>query len=640
MPYLKHIIILLFATLLYQGTVLAKKNQQILLTIDGKPISKEEFVRIYEKNNKNLFDSSSILSPKEYLELFINFKLKVHEAESLGMDTTKAFKDELGKYRADLAAKYLTDISYNEKMDEEMYRRMNLEVNASHILISLDKDAIGQDTLQAYNKIVSIRKKIVDEGADFEQMAEQFSNDPSAKANKGKLGYFTAFQMVYPFENAAYSTPIGEVSQPVRSAFGYHLVKVNDIRKAQGKIKVAHIMKSFPKEYVSGMREKLKQEIDSLYQLLQNGHDFAQLAKDGSDDIRSAQKGGELPWFTASNMISDFSQAAFALKNNGDYSAPVLTSFGYHIIKRLDYQPIPPFEEVKSQIESNILRDADRTNQNKEAFISKLKKEYLFTPNEKNMELLVNHPENADTSQSELFILDNKPFTTQSFVSYLAAKNTQIRLIDNKEKINLEINNWIENEITGYEDSRLADKYPDFKYLVQEYHDGILLFNLSEKKIWDFASADTAGLETYYEQNLGKYTWGERFKGLVISCKNQQTRDQVDAYFDNQVPYPEILDVMNANEELVTITEGAWEQHDNPIVDYYVWGMDKPNGLDEQLVYVRGDKTSGQAKTLQEARGLYVSDYQNFLEKKWIEELRDKYQVKVNKRILKTIKGI
>ena len=646
MPNLKIVANLLIAITLFYGTAMGKRDKGVLLKINDKPISTEEFVRIYEKNNKNLFDESKKLTPKEYLELFVNFKLKVEEAQALGLDTVKTFLDELNGYRKDLASTYLTDISFNEKMVEEMYRRKTLEVNASHILIRLDKNATGKDTLDAYNKINAIRNRIVEGGANFEKLAFENSEDPSAKSNKGKLGYFSAFQMVYPFEEAAFTTPIGEISKPVRTDYGYHILRVNSIRPAKGQIKCAHIMKSFPENSTTEQRNKLKNTIDSVHALLENGRDFAELAKQFSDDKRSAKNGGEIPWFSTSNMIASFSEAAFALEKDGDFTDAVVTSYGYHIIKRLDYKPIPPFEEVKGEIEQKIRKDADRSNRNKAAFIAKMKKEYQFQENKENMKSFyqqIGSSANMEDLKNEgpigLFMLDSVSYTSDSFQKYI--ESHQLQLSNISESVFKQIfKSWAETEITNYEDSKLEEKYPDFKYLLKEYHDGILLFNLSEQKIWNFAATDTTGLEAHYNVNKDKYFWGDRFKGLIITCKNQETRDKVDSYFESNVPVQEILDIINTDDQLVTIEDGAWEQGANPIVDYYVWEMEKPKNIDENLVYIRGDKVGSEAKTLNEARGMYISDYQNHLEKKWVEVLRDKYKVKVYKSVLKKIKEV
>ncbi|HOI49958.1 MAG TPA: peptidylprolyl isomerase, partial [Prolixibacteraceae bacterium] len=285
----------------------AQQKDKVLVTIGGQPVGLEEFIRIYRKNNENLQNPEDKKSPQAYLDLFVNFKLKVREAEQLGLDTTQAFRNELAGYRRELAAPYLTDIQLNEQLVQETYRRMTREVNASHILVALPENPSPADTLAAYQRAAEIRRQVLS-GVDFNQAAEKWSQDPSAKNNRGNLGWFTVFQMVYPFEEAAYTTPVGEVSLPVRSAFGYHLVKVNGVREARGEIKVAHLMKAFPQNATPAQKAAAHRSADSIYALLQNGANFAELARTLSDDQRSAASGGEMPWFSAAVMIPQFAE--------------------------------------------------------------------------------------------------------------------------------------------------------------------------------------------------------------------------------------------------------------------------------------------------------------------------------------------
>jgi peptidyl-prolyl cis-trans isomerase SurA len=332
-----------FLFLFFSILTVYAQDDETILTIGETKISKAEFERIYKKNNNNLLNESEKKTPEEYLGLFINFKLKVLEAQSLKMDTAAAFINELAGYRKELAAPYLTDIQFEDKMVHDLYDRMKKEVNASHILFMLDKNAPESQVQTVLSKITGLREQIV-AGKDFNEAAREYSEDPSAKTNGGNLGYFSAFQMVAPFEDAAFSTPEGQVSAPVRSSFGYHLIKVNGVRENRGEIKVAHIMKMFPQGGATAAAKKqLKSEIDSVYSQLKNGADFAEMAKKYSDDKRSAVQGGEMPWFSAARMIPEFSEPAFALKNIGDYSTPIETSFGYHIIKKMDSRAVAPF---------------------------------------------------------------------------------------------------------------------------------------------------------------------------------------------------------------------------------------------------------------------------------------------------------
>lgn len=615
---------------IYIGSLSAQKNE-VLLTIGDAEISKAEFERIYRKNNQNLSEEADIKSPKEYLELFINFKLKVMEAMNQKMDTASTFKNELAGYRKELAAPYLTDMKYDEALLHEMYRRMKMEVNASHILLLIEENADREREKTVFEKINKVREEIL-AGMDFNAAAFQYSEDPSAKTNKGNLGYFTAFQMVTPFENAVFNTREGEVSEPVRTSFGYHLIKVHGVRENRGEIKVAHIMKMFPKGEANFDKSKLKAEIDSVYEKLLNGADFAEMAHKYSEDKRSAAKGGEMPWFSASRMVPEFSQAAFALKNNGDLSPPVETDFGYHIIKKVEHRPVPSFEEARANIVERIKKDPQRSSSTRKALVEKLKKKYGFEENRENLEKIASLTTDANLPGNPvLFSIDNRHFSLEDFKKYIDEKKI------NRGTLSSLYEDWTVAEIIDLEDSKLEKKYPEFRYLMQEYHDGLLLFNIMEEKIWNFAPEDSLGLKEFYKKNKRQYSWEERFKGLVVVCKNEKTRAEAEKYFAAEMPASEVEDLLNKDEKMIEITEGAWEKGANPIVDFYVWNSQAPDGFDSELTFIRGEKVQPQPKTLEEARGMYISDYQNHLEKQWIKDLRKKYKIRVNKKMLKTI---
>ncbi len=617
------------------GTNAFSQSNETLITIGDTKVSKGEFERIYRKNNNNLYNETDKKTPEEYLDLFVDFKLKVIEAEHLKMDTNSVFINELAGYREELAAPYLTDVKYNQQMVYDLYERTTKEVNASHILLMVPKNSTPGQEEETLKRIENIRNEII-AGKDFNEAAVEYSEDQSAKTNMGSLGYFTAFQMVVPFENAAFSTPVGEVSPPVRSAFGYHLLKVHDIRENQGELLVAHIMKMFQQDVTPEVKSRMKTEIDSIYTELKNGADFAELAKTKSDDKRSAEQGGEMPWFSAGRMIPEFANPAFTLKNNGDYTGPIETAYGYHIIKRLNSRPVPTFEVSKTELENRIKQDPERSITSKQVFIDKLKTEYNYTENIEGIAKIKNKniEDQLEDARFELFKIDNKSYSMIQLQQFLKNKNIETgAYIDN-------FNNWVDHEITKLENSKLEAKYPDFRYLYQEYHDGILLFNISEEKIWNFAAKDSAGLEEYHKKNGGKYLWEERFKGLIVTCKDKATRDEADKYFAAGMTVAEITDLLNKTENVITINQGAWEKGSNPVVDYFVWNGPEPENFDSEISFIMGDKIRPEPKTLNEARGLYVSDYQKYLEENWIKELRAKYKITVNKKLLKSIKGV
>jgi len=395
-------------------------------------------------------------------------------------------------------------------------------------------------------------------------------------------------------------------------------------------------MKMFPREMSPETKIALKAQIDSIYTALQNGADFAEMAKANSDDKRTADQGGVMPWFSSGRMISEFATPAFALKNDSDMSKPIETPYGYHIIKRLAKRPVPTFEESETMIENRIKQDPQRSETSKIVFIDKLKIEYNYTENndavEKISDKKIEDP--LDRSNPQLFVLNGKSYAMSDFLVWLK-----------KEKIesgayNAYFGKWVDAEITAYEDSRLEEKYPDFRYLLQEYHDGMLLFNISEEKIWNYAALDSAGLESFYNKSGKKYSWEERFKGMVVTCKNDSARQEAEKFLASGMSAQEVMDMLNTNKTAISINEGAWEKGSNPVVDYFVWGGPAPANFKSELNFVRGDKIPPETKTLDEARGLYISDYQNFLEEQWIKELHDKYKITVNKKLLKTIKGV
>lgn len=610
------------------------QSNEVLLSIDGKPVTRAEFEYIYQKNNSNVYSDADKKSPKDYLELFIDFKLKVLEAENLKMDTLESFRNELAGYRKEAAAPYLTDHNYNEELVREMYRRMTLEVNASHILISLAPDASAAKEKEVLDKIRKIKQEIID-GKGFEQAADEYSEDPSVESNHGNLGYFTAFMMVYPFENAAFETQPGQISEPVKSQFGYHLLKVNDIRKNQGEILVAHIMKNIPRDSGQEIRARLKASIDSLHQQVKNGADFAELAKTKSDDKRSAADGGKMPWFSAGRIVPSFSNPAFALNNIGDVSEPIETEFGFHIIKKIDARPIASFDELKEEIKNRIERDPARSNSSQQIFINKLKNEYHFSENAEGKKHLdgLTLQDFSTLPEVLLFTINDKKYSSKDFQNW-----TEKQKLKNGSLLSY-FNQWVNNEVIAQEDSKLESKFPEFNYLMQEYHDGMLLFNLSQEKIWNFASEDSAGLQLFYTHLKEKHMWKERFNGSIITCRDAEVRAKADDLFGSEMTVDEVLQHLNADEEVITAETGMWEQTANPVVDYYVWNGETPGDFDSELTFVRGDLIQPEPKSLDEARGLYIADYQKHLEEKWIKELRKKYKVKVNKKVLETIQG-
>jgi peptidyl-prolyl cis-trans isomerase SurA len=630
-------------------------SDPIVLSVGDSKVSRSEFEAVYKKNNKET--SGNVQKAlEEYMELYINFRMKVKEAEEAKLDTGKAFRDELAGYRKQLSQPYLVDKEVSEKLLKEAYDRQKTDIRASHILIKCDQNALPKDTLAAFNKAMDVRKKVV-AGEKFDELAKKYSDDPSAKDNGGDLGFFTSMQMVYPFENAAYNTPVGQVSSPVRTKYGYHILKVNDKRDAQGQILAAHIMVKVAKDAKPEDTVAAKTKINEIYQKLLSGGDFKDLAKQYSDDKQSATKGGELPWFGTGRMVPEFERSAFTLKNNGDFSAPIRTSYGWHIIKRLDRKGISSFEEQKNDLKQKVSKDS-RSQLSKESIIARIKKDYSFSEDLKKRDEFTKvvdtnvfkglwKMESAKNLKANLFKIGDKQYTQVDFATYISKHQAKRTATDMSVYLNSLYKQFVDESCIAYEDTKLEGKYPEFRNLMREYRDGILLFDLTDKKVWSKAVKDTVGLKVYYEANKNNYMWEERLDATIYTCKDaeivKKVREMLSKQNKSTKPNDdEIKAELNKDSQLnLKVEAGKFIKGENDILENVKWepGLSSDIAINGQIaiVNVRG-KVAPTPKTLNEAKGLVTADYQTYLEKEWIDSLRKKYPFQVNKEVLFSIK--
>lgn len=643
----------LTASLLLNAPTASIQAQQddasVLMTISGTPVTLGEFKKVYLKNNQKegAIDMKDV---REYLELYINYKLKVREAEEEKLDTGATFINELKGYRKQLAQPYLTDREVTDALIREAYDRMQKDVHASHILINLNHDALPKDTLAAYNRVMKIRDMII-KGADFNKVARDSSNDPSAKDNGGDLGYFTGMQMVYPFETAAYITKPGQISMPVRTKFGYHIVKVHDMRDAQGEIVAAHIMVKLPSGASDSAAQVAKIKIDEIYGKLKNGEKFDDLAVKFSDDKGSAKNGGQLPPFGTGRMVPEFEKAAFALNNNGDFSEPVRTSYGWHIIRRLEKKPVPTFEEKKQDLKTMVGRDS-RADVSKASMINRIKKEYGFKEVPKNKDLFINALDSSLVSgewtadkmknfNKSLFTFAGKTITQTDFARYIEDHQTKKGNSDARQIGYQLYQQFVDETCLQHEENQLETKYPEFKSLMQEYRDGILLFDLTDKKVWSKAVKDSAGLAGYYEKNKNNYMWDRRCDAIIYTCSNEKIASSALKLLKKKKPMVEVLTTLNKDSQLnVNTKDGKFTKGENEIIDAIEWktGLSPNMTRNNSVVFVDVIRIlEPMPKTLDEAKGIITADYQNHLEKEWISSLRAKYPVTVNQDVLNSI---
>ena len=598
----------------------------------------DEFMRVFNKNKRD-DNNPTQAEIEEYLELYIKFKLKVSEAYARQMDTVPAFIKELAGYRKQLAQPYMTDKEVNAQLVKEAYDRSTMEVNAGHLLILCAIDADPADTLEAYTKIMGIRNRIVSGGQDFKDLAFQLSEDPSAKNNKGDLGYFTAFQMIYPFENAAFSTTVGEVSMPIRTRFGYHLVKVYDRRPSAGEIEVNHIMIKY---YNENDVDSAKRRIDAVYEKLKAGADWTAMVEEFSEDFSTSNKEGALNWFsrTSPNVPPDFKEAAYALENIGDISEPVKSKYGWHIIMKKDSRPVKSFDEMKGSLERKVERDS-RSELNRAVVLERVKRENGFVnllqdvstilPNF-DSSLLVGKwvKPNIKPMELVLFRIGNEQYDFSDFTTYVEShqQSTNKSLGYTVSKL---YQDFIDEENLKYEETHLEQKYEDFKYIMQEYKDGILLFELTDNEVWSKAIDDTTGLENYYKANADKYTWDERAEVVFISFKDEKTAKKGMKLLKKK-SLSEVVNILNETDALTMTTDARLIEKKDFDLEDVEWapGMYKVKDENGRIKYVQVVRLlPEEIKPLNKNLGQVTSDYQQELEAQWLEQLRLKFPVQV-----------
>ncbi len=571
-----------------------------LMTINGKNVSAEEFLYIYEKNNQ-----AGAVDPKsmdEYLDMFINFKLKVAEAEALGIDTTESFRKELKGYRAQATPKYLQDEAAMDSLVEMSWRHMAKDRRAAHIAIQCPASADSAAQAEALRQISEARERVTigklkverkkvrgrwkeiekrEPVEPFADVAREVSTDPNVAQTGGELGWITPFRYVYPLEEAVYNTPVGAISEVFRTQYGYHIVLVEEEREHK-EVKASHIMKMVPADSLDAPKRAL---IDSIAKEL-TPENFAEVAKRESEDRGSSSRGGELGWFGKGMMVKEFEDAAFSLPS-GAISTPFRTAYGWHILYKEGERGIQPLDSIRTQVQRQVMRD-ERANEAEKSFIRKTRAEY------------------------------NLPATMS------------------------------DAEVKNYADEHLEDKYPELKNLVKEYHDGILLFEVSLREVWDKAAKDTAGLEAFFKANYKtkyKKAWSApHWKGIILQAKDKNSanaarsiiksadKDSIQSYISKRVNCDSVT--------YAKVQQGLWEKGQNSIVDakaLKVKGATFTPSEEFPVVECIG-KTLKHPEEWSDVKGEIVTDYQDHLEAEWVKTLRAKYPVVVNQEVWEKIK--
>lgn len=627
----------------------AQANQkEILFSVDDEPVYTSEFIRVYNKN-LDLVQDESQKDIDEYLTLFTNYKLKLKEAKALGLHEKASYKRELNNYKKQLAKGFMTDTKVTDALVEEAYDRMSYDVKANHILIKVLENANPEDTLLAYNDILKLRERALKEG--FDVVRKEVHNGQTIYGEE--LGYFSGFKMVYKFENVAFKTPVGTISQPFRTRFGYHIINVQDKRKSRGERTVAHIM--VIKKEGDSLAEKPENRIQDIYKKLNQGEDFEALAKQFSDDKSSASKGGKLSPFSSGQISAqEFENVAFGLENIGDISKPFQTQYGWHIIKLYGKKPIPPFEEMKAELQEKIKRDS-RSKLIDDALTSKLRNQYNIEIEDKDLDYFAsilnkdylegkwNLPDNFK-NENTFFKIEQTPYSYKQFADYLLKTQRNSKSSNSFKNIVLEkFETFLNTKLLEYKEDNLENESEDFSYILSEYREGLLLFDLMESTIWNASKTDSTEIKNYYETNKGNYITPKRIDAVVASSSKQKTLKKVSKLLEENMPLDEIKRLVNSNDDVqVIFTKDIMDANHQAIPDNFKFkkGISKIYNHNSAFVVVKvNDVLPKTQKTFEEAKGAIISDYQNYKEEKWLKELHEKYKVVVNDDVLVKVKS-
>ena len=618
----------------------ASKKDQVLMTVGNKNVTLSEFEYMYHKNNQQQLAEQPL---EKYLDMFTVYKLKVADAEAAGIDTTAAFINEFNGYRNDLLKPFLTDTVAEENEAKALYARAVTNVKASHIMLNRGQNLAEENAIKA--KLDSIRNCIL-AGESFEDLAVKYSVDRSVSSNKGSMGWIQPGRFPKEFEDMCYNTPIGQVSPAFKTDFGYHIVKTYEEGPNPGQVLVEHILKLYPQRDSSQeKRDAIKATMDSIYQVVKAGADFEDVARRESEDPGSARKGGKIDWFGRGQMVAEFEKVSYELKD-GEISKPFATRYGIHIVKKLDHKGVDTYANMHEQLMAQVKAGDIGYNSQVEKLKSKYKlmrvvdteKELLTYINENNKIDSVFYAK-YENSNKPILIIDGEKYP----VSLLIAKAKYPVMITGEEAksyLNNKIDELATELVVDHERDIIASTNVEYRNLLNEYRDGMLLFEISNQKVWNKGLTDSEGLTKYFEENRAKYKWTEpKFKGFLISVANDSIAKLVKAQINNLSEDTLGRALRKEFGKQVKIDRVLVAKGENKFVDAEVFGGEKVAGEGKYPVYfVAKYRIIPQPEDVNDIKGPVVSDYQNYLEKAWVEELKAKYPVKVDAKVLKKVK--
>lgn len=626
-------------------------HAQTLFTYGTGKVSSAEFLSAYHRNVTGPDDAKA---REDYLELYTRFRLKVQEAYAMKLDTLASQRADLMGFRRQIEAPYLTDNDELERMTAEAYERSKKDIRLSHILIPFRSDYVtnpydtrtpdAQDSARAAKTAAQVKERLA-KGEDFDQVARSFSADPAVKTNGADMGWITVFVLPYEIENAAYTLKDGGVSDIVRSRIGYHIIKRTGERPALGAMHVSQILLANEPNAGPAQVAANGKLADSLCNAIKAGASFEDLARSFSNDRTSYQSGGTIPPVTVGQYDAAFEQAAFALTRDGEVSRPILTAFGYHILKRNTATPIQTDREkalpdLRARVNADARRNLARTRfEQKVIVLTGLKevvtdKQKLWTLTDSSL-FKKKEPANLGiNAKSPLFKIKERTISVGDWLKYVNA--IFLNDAETPRKLEYFYDQFRSFSAVGYYSDHLEDYNDTYKAQLNEFRDGNLLFEVMDRKIWSKASSDVNALHKHYEANKSKYAWGPSVEALMITAQDSATaaatakslKADPGKWKDLVAMSAGTLQMDSGRYEITQIRSGNTGEVKTGYISPIVVN---PADKSANTAVVIGMHPDGTPRTFEEARGIVINDYQQVLEDQWVAELKKKYPVKLNK---------
>jgi peptidyl-prolyl cis-trans isomerase SurA len=625
----------------------AQEKKEVLVVVGTISVDKEEFLQLMAKERESESPTNS-LTRKEFeenFESFLSYKLKVIEAESIKLDQMEEYNLEFSSIKESLIAPYLIKNSIEEGEVKKVYARLQEIVRAKHILFQFPPNPKKEDSIAVLQLALKVKAEL-ENGGDFSALAANYSDDPSAKVNKGDLGYFTGLQMVQQFEEAAYTLPVGSISDPILTDFGYHIIQVSGRQANPGEVQVSHILVRFDSENPS-QEENARRKISDIYAEIQKESTiWEEIVQTYSEDFGTKSAGGVLPWFGVGTMIPEFEVAGFSLTEIGEVSPPIKTAYGYHILRLEGKRGLQPYEEVEQSIRSKILRNS-KTGMIQSQVVAIQKSRFGFQENELGISTVAGAVTATDILSfgaaiqekklggTVLFKVNTSSYTAGDLVNFMQTK--EITPKGTGTFFELWLDKFTEATLAKTEEVDLEKNNKAYQMLLKEYRDGILLFSLTNQEVWQKGLNDSLGQQAFFEKNAQKYQWKGRVQAYLTKVNDASKLENARKFLQNKGFDTDSFAAFEADyrsnyPDAYATESGTFEYEAHPILSKVDLNTPYQELVIEGTSYVLvvGKVYPPGPRKFEEARGLIIRDYQEFLDQALTKRLKEKYPIQIN----------